>query len=676
MRLLIYLSIFFIPFSICGQPCSTFNATNCLCPDGSDTCFLLPDIRISDWALQNEWNGPSEYGSVGYGPNSGKIRITGSTPNIGYGPLHIKAAQLWVCGTDTFNYYPLICAGGGLPRQLIKQIVYKKEGSNFKTIERYAGSMTYHPSHFHVHVDDWTVFTLRVKNPLEPDTLKWPIVGDGSKISYCLMDYGRCSEYPGHCKNSAGNTLLDQDIKNFGLGGGNFNCSPTEQGISVGYTDIYEEFLDGMWINLPAGLCNGIYWLIAEVDPLNQIEEMDESNNHIIIPIKLTEQIAVTEALKISSNRPVFNSIVEITDNDTVAFSSIATGLEYLWSTGDTSFSIQVTKAGKYAYRLKTLCGYLFSDTIEVKKIIIDAPVVSADTVCINNTAVLTVNTSADEQVVWFNASGAVLDTGNSYVTEPLSVNTTYYVEKQKINPVLFVGPKDASIGNAGHESDRLEGLYFDVHFPVKIKSVSVTANYTGYRSIVIKDHTNIIIFFKTYGVPTGTSRIPLNVSLPPGKNYHINQTDTRFLRNSTGADFPYSIHGLIDITATAYAQGYYHFFYDWEVEPLLNEKYKSAKTRIEVVVEQCLGIDPVSKIYNLNIFPVPANDHLIIQFNTTPGTTGTIELYTLDGKQIYEEEFKDVVERSLNISHLQQGLYLLKISSDGESIRKKVIIQ
>ncbi|MFN9290423.1 MAG: lysyl oxidase family protein, partial [Planctomyces sp.] len=77
---------------------------------------------------------------------------------------------------------------------------------------------------------------------------------------------------------------------NFGLGGQNYNCSPITQGISAGWEDVYSESLDGMWINIPPGTCNGSYWIVAQVDPQNNFLEEDENNNWTAIPFTLTQQ--------------------------------------------------------------------------------------------------------------------------------------------------------------------------------------------------------------------------------------------------------------------------------------------------------------------------------------------------------------------------------------------------
>jgi hypothetical protein len=128
--------------------------------------------------------------------------------------------------------------------------------------DRGAGFMTYHPTHGHMHVDDWGIYTLRTRDTTDPNPLNWPIIGTGAKLGFCVEDFGTCSLMQGIVRIAAGKTLLNGDFPNFGLGSGHYGCSATVQGITVGYTDIYFQYLDGMWINIPPNTCNGDYYIV------------------------------------------------------------------------------------------------------------------------------------------------------------------------------------------------------------------------------------------------------------------------------------------------------------------------------------------------------------------------------------------------------------------------------
>lgn len=320
--------------------CTTTNAKTCSCKDGTNNCDLLPDITIArPPLLVSGSSGVIEYSQTGNGANNGRLRISVSTPNIGYGPLEIRAQAIYVCGTDTFyGTAPATCTDGSAPKQLIKQRVYHKTDSVMTYYDRDAGTMTYHPTHGHMHVDNWGIFTLRTATT-DPNPLNWPIVGNGAKLAFCLMDYGTCSTYNGHCVDSTGATLTNTNFPNFGLGGGSFSCSPTAQGISSGYTDIYYQSLDGMWIDIPPGVCNGQYYIVAQIDPLNYFLESKENNNIMVVPWTLTQQ---TGAATVTAS-----GATSICPGQSVTLTSSAANA-YSWSNGETTQSITVSTPGNY----------------------------------------------------------------------------------------------------------------------------------------------------------------------------------------------------------------------------------------------------------------------------------------------------------------------------------------
>ncbi|MBK7853333.1 MAG: hypothetical protein IPJ66_19960 [Bacteroidetes bacterium] len=255
--LLLIGSILVLPYTGKSQ-CTTTNATTCTCPPGGGTnCDLLPDITLSKDAISN--GGYTEYPQVNagtsqsnQGSDDGRLRLTGATPNIGYGPIEVRGISKWVCGTDTFTTYPGtgFCSDGSDPKQVVVQRTYHKNGNTMTSTDREAGTMTYHPSHGHQHVDSWGTYTLRIENPNDPNPLHWSIVGTGTKLAFCLLDLSNCNAANNYCRDSLNNVLNASNLPNYGLGGGGYGCSNALQGISAGYVDIYSKTLDGMWINI------------------------------------------------------------------------------------------------------------------------------------------------------------------------------------------------------------------------------------------------------------------------------------------------------------------------------------------------------------------------------------------------------------------------------------------
>jgi subtilisin-like proprotein convertase family protein len=260
-------------------PCGMTNGLACMCPDGTSNCDLLPDMTASALIIQNQH---TEY--------PGLITLSNATPNIGWGPMEIHGSNSCWCDTVTVPCSTSQCPDGSYPKQKLKQTIYHKNGSVITSHDTLTnGIMSYHPSHGHIHVDNWAEFTLRRWTP-DPDATTWPIVATGSKVSFCLINLGDCTSDYGYCRDgNYGSIVTMAGIPNspFGMVSG---CG-TDQGIYVGNLDIYSEGLSGMSIDL-TGVCNGDYYIVSVTDPDNNFLESDETNNWAATPITLTQQTA------------------------------------------------------------------------------------------------------------------------------------------------------------------------------------------------------------------------------------------------------------------------------------------------------------------------------------------------------------------------------------------------
>ncbi|MFM1745359.1 MAG: hypothetical protein RLZZ630_1296 [Bacteroidota bacterium] len=427
IRFLLALFCFIAQSTFIFGQCTTTNATSCVCQNGGTLCDLLPDIKVArPPLLVNGSSGYIEYPQVcnpSCNGNDGRLRISVSTPNIGLGPLEVRSTNIAICGTDTFyNVSTSFTCPNGQPLMTpLKQRIYRKNGNTMTFTDRNAGTMTYHPSHGHMHVNDWGVYSLRTSTP-DPNPLNWPVIGTGSKLAFCLMDYGSCSTYNGHCTDSANNVLINSSFPNFGLGGGNYGCSASVQGISSGYTDIYYQSLDGMYINLPAGLCNGNYWIVVHLDPYNYFLESNENNNVLAVPVTLTQQ---------GGTLPVITASGATTFCQGGSVSLSATPAQnYLWSTGATTQSITVNQAGSYSVTVNsgTACVSTSSPTtVTVTQLPITASA-TPSTICPGENVTLQASSSSsgttNQNVTFSNTNSyAIPDNNTSGVSSPISVS-------------------------------------------------------------------------------------------------------------------------------------------------------------------------------------------------------------------------------------------------------------
>ena len=438
-QVLFWLAMLILPVIGYSQ-CSTSNATSCVCKDGTTNCDMLPDIIVArPPLLVNGSSGYIEYPQTcpgGCSGNDGRLRLSVSTPNIGHGPLEVRATTTAICGTDTFYNVAsnFTCPNGAYLRTLVNQRVYHKNGNTMTYTDRFAGSMTYHPTHAHMHVDDWGIYTLRTATA-DPNPLNWPVVGTGSKLAFCLMDYGSCSTYNGHCVDSVGNTLTNGNFPNYGLGGGSYGCSPSVQGISSGYTDIYYQSLDGMWINLPPGLCNGTYYIVVQLDPYNYFMESNENNNVLAVPVTLTQQGGTNPVITASGS-------TTFCQGGSVSLTS-SSATNYLWSNGATTQSITVTQPGNYSVTVNSNTSCVSTSaatTVTVTQIPVSVSA-SSTAVCpgqsVQLTASATSGGTSNQAVSWSNNTVVSIPDNNatgasSYITvsgiDPSTINSNTVV--------------------------------------------------------------------------------------------------------------------------------------------------------------------------------------------------------------------------------------------------------
>jgi hypothetical protein len=677
--------------------CSTTNATTCQClTSGQTNCDLLPDITVSKYAFETYQGGPNEYPQTnagtsvtGQGPDDGRLRLTGSTPNTGVGPMEVRAVdkdnkRWFLCGTDTFSIYDpnataqFTCPNGNPnPKQLLKQRVYHKSGSTMTYFERFAGTMTYHPTHSHYHVDDWEIMTLRIQDPNEPDPLKWPIVGTGHKVGFCIEDYQSCSTANGHCRDSANNILVNSSFPNYNLGGGTYSCGLKFQGITVGWTDIYWETLDGQWIDIAPGTCNGNYWVVIVVDPHNFFLESNEDNNYFAAPITLTQQsTAGNPVIEITTD----NTSTTLCAGDSITLTATA-GSSISWSTGETTQSIRVPASNQnYTVTVTNYCGTGTASYRVNQAPVTALPVVSNDTLCVSGNATLTA--SANGTVRWYDGQGNYLASGSSFTTPTISSTTTYYAENNTTHADTAFGLPHTNGMGAGDWKNLAQYLSFKALVPFTLKSVKVYANGSGTATIQLQDSVGNVIQTASVTVPSGMSRVNLNFSVPAG-SYRLNGTNIStglnlYRNNSSGVDFPYGVSGIVDITGCSAGASYYYYFYDWEVTTTASS-CPSAKVPVTAVVQTCVNIrEQILFSNSINIYPNPAQDQLTVQFESARKQSGSVAIMNVIGVKVLDAELNMVEgdnKSVLDISSLAKGTYLLSITYEGKPYVKKFIV-
>jgi Secretion system C-terminal sorting domain/Ig-like domain CHU_C associated/Lysyl oxidase len=654
-------------------PCTTTDGRGCQCPDGSDTCDLIPNIVLSRDMLL-------DVAQTFEDAAANEIKVTVGTPNIGWGPLTVSATDYYVCCNDTIYSTVDIqaCPNGctAAPRQLVKQIIYRKEGPTMVRTERWAGSMTYHPTHGHAHFDDWGVYKLRSIDPNEPDPRRWPIIGNGAKLGFCLMDYGDCASgtYNGSCVDGGGTVILN-NIPNKGLGGGRYNCSPTTQGISVGWLDVYGYHLDGMQIPLPPGICNGNYAIVVEVDPRNFLLETDKADNVMWVPFTLRNQIGVSSA-EITANGPTTTC-----DPQSLTLAVPQVGSAYLWSNGETTSSINPTVSGNYTCRVTTQCGVFTAAPVAVT--INNQPTApTGNDVTINAGQTATLNAAANTGTIsWFDqpTGGNLLQVGTTFTTPMLMNTTSYWTEAMTQGTPITANVGPMGGGSSLSTSTNNRYLIFDVQQASVLKSVLVYSDTAANRTIELRDANNVLLQSQLVNIPIGSSRVNLNFNLSPGTGYRLRTSSYSHLKRiATGVTFPYSIPNVLSITNSSYGPSAYYYFFDWEVEAQ-GQSCMSPREEIKAIVNPN-GVETISQdLASLLISPNPNNGSFMLNFSTIGTQKTTIKINDITGKSVFTKSLGNVNGRyneAIDLRNLAKGVYMVQIITQNAISSQKLVIE
>jgi hypothetical protein len=720
---------FFVGISFSYAQCTTENSIGCECKDSDEiACDLLPDITVSwQWGIGDYEEFPPgeglQSGEINYPDNwfeitpeveaMGRIRVGARTPNIGAGPLNLRGADKdgyrWmICYdsgvADTFSVYDpdwneeSYCPDGGAPKHISIQRVYqKKADGSMGFYEVMVGTMEYHPTHGHMHFNEWTIMSLRIPDPNNMENpLEWEIVGDGAKVGFCVMDLGNCSNEDAGCRDdesvyNEGILLSQDDFPNYGLGGGGYGCSPISQGISVGYNDTYGSYLDGMFLNIPLGTCNGDYAVVLEVPQVMLEERLD--NNFTWFPVTLTQQTGVPNVTEITSSAT--NLVCE---GDNISLSIDAPdNTTLLWSDGSTSESIEINQAGTYSV---TVTSEEFScpTTKNIVVSTISNPSLESVTVCKNENAELSVESEYD--VTWYDESMNVVGSGLNFTTPILNESVNYYVTSSfsdnNAGPEQHEGESNYSGG-----SNAIGFLSFDALSPFTLESISVYTEEPAERKFilmngageVIAEHTEFIGFCAddpqvvelNFEVPAGTNYqigtdAEVNVSSVGGENPQLKRTGT-----NGGLSYPYVLDGKVSINkAVYYGQGmddsdgddyttYYYYLYNWIIA---GEPIECDPVVFPVTVEDCSSIDEI--LVDMSVYPNPAEGFVAINLSLEAESSVGLTLSNSIGQSVYYENLGKLtkLDKSFDWSMLPKGIYTISFNINNQKTFEKIVLQ
>lgn len=199
-----------------------------------------------------------------------RLRLSNEIANAGEGPLEIVPGAPGAAGS---------CADGQFAAmqrvfEETNSVAGFQRGFDTDNALRRFGCMTYHaaPGHDHWHVIEFARYELRRESNGNRAAAR--------KVGFCVID--TVEAFPA-LRGSPSDPY-------YGAGCGGPDKLPQEEGLSVGWSDVYYFGLPGQALDV-AKLRRGRYCLLSTADPLDQIAESNEANNTHEVRLKLRPKL-------------------------------------------------------------------------------------------------------------------------------------------------------------------------------------------------------------------------------------------------------------------------------------------------------------------------------------------------------------------------------------------------
>lgn len=346
-------------------------------------------------------------------------------------------------------------------------------------------------------------------------------------------------------------------------------------------------------------------------------------------------------------------------------------GMEYLWSTNDTTQTINVTTSGTYWVTVTNSFGCPASDTINVTV----------------NPGTVIVDLGNDTTFMNCNAPPFILDAGNpgatyiwstTEITQTIVVTTSgmYYVtvtdslgctESDTINVTIINNDIDVDLGN---DTTVCSCILLDAGNPGATFMWCSGQNYPIINVCV----TGTYCVTVSNGTCIDSDTINIIVNPPPSIDLG---TDTIFVTDSLilnagnpGATYMWST-GDTTISITIVASGQY---YVTITDPF------GCTASDTIYVEIINGIHENDADLSMNVYPNPSSDNTFtLAFMLKEKTDTEIRIINVLGKVIYSEKLKDFsgpYQKVITLNDAASGIYFIDVLNGTQRSTVKMILE
>lgn len=394
-----------------------------------------------------------------------------------------------------------------------------------------------------------------------------------------------------------------------------------------------------------------------------------------------TYYVTVTNSLSCTSSDtinvtinpvPVVNLGVDTAQcGGTVMLDAGNAGATYLWNTSATTQTIVASSSGMYDVSVTNTQGCTNSDTVNVT--INPVPVVNLgnDTVICGGSVVLNAG-NAGATYLWSDASTA----------QTLTVTTTgvYFVDVTNVQGCTSRDTADVTVNpaisvNLGNDSAICTNatLILDAQNP--------GANYqwndgsTSSILVVVGPGTYYVTVTYTYGCTasdtvTFTDNSPVVTLSLPVDSVCVNANPIA-LSGGSPASGTYSGSGVSGTTFDPSAAGVGTSAITYMYTD--SNTGCSAMATDNIVVNSCVGINAITTVAQIKVYPNPASNSFVIELPDASDKVNAT-LHSAEGKLIFSEELTGKTVFKYDIDKLGDGIYYLELrSAEGNKVIKLV---
>ena len=172
----------------------------------------------------------------------------------------------------------------------------------------------------------------------------------------------------------------------------------------------------------------------------------------------------------------------------------------------------------------------------------------------------------------------------------------------------------------------------------------SCSTNESGYHLRIGAFNLNTFTFVTDFHNDwvTGTGPVPTYLNL----NYYI----------GSNSFVPGQVYAVALTVGPGWYSGEIRFF---RIEPCL-----IGETEPKSLSMSDLGM--------MSVYPNPTTGNVVV--NLGKAGTGAIEIYSLDGKLVHNSTFAESRELNVDLSNFSKGIYMAKVTIDGETVTQKII--